>query len=639
LIKVPAKNIHISPDFKKLFESVPGLYLILLPDLTIVAVSDTYASATMTKRHEILGKGLFDVFPDNPNDPNADGVSNLRASLEFVLKNKTAHTMPVQKYDIRRHDGTFEERFWSPLNKPVLDNQNDVMYLIHRVEDVTELIRLQQKEAQNQELRKQQILQLKESEEKFQKTFQLSPAGITLTDASHGKWVEVNDSFLKITGYSRGEVIGKTSEELGLIRDEREKIAEEILKTGSVKNKEVIFRKKSGETGAALFSHEKIVLNGKPHVISVIYDITKRREAEEKIRQMNAELEKRVSEKTNEVIEKEKSYRQTLDNMLEGVQIIGFDWKYLYVNNSLAKHARYSKEELLGHTVMEKYPGIEKSPTFAMYERCFKERVSFQVENEFTFPDGSKGWFELSFQPVPEGIFILSIDITERKKAQEKLIRSEAQIRNFARHLNQVLEGERSHIAREIHDELGQQLAGIKMGIASFKNVERPITDVATYVNSILKDVDETIQSLRKIATELRPGILDTLGLVPSIEWLVKEFEKKNPVTCILTKNVKENKFEQGLSTCFFRICQEALTNISKHAGANEVVVEIRQEKADLVLRVSDNGKGMASDKLDNPFSMGLLGMRERASLAGGHLNITSKKNQGTTVELSAKIN
>jgi PAS domain-containing protein len=100
-------------DFHRLFESAPGLYLILLPDLTIAAVSDAYLKATMTERSAIVGRGLFEVFPDNPDDPGATGVFNLRSSLEYVLKHSTPHTMAVQQYDIRRPDGTFEERFWS----------------------------------------------------------------------------------------------------------------------------------------------------------------------------------------------------------------------------------------------------------------------------------------------------------------------------------------------------------------------------------------------------------------------------------------------------------------------------------------------------------------------------------------------
>jgi signal transduction histidine kinase len=133
------------PDFRVLFEGAPGLYLVLTPDLKIVAVSDSYLRATMTQRVEILGRHLFDVFPDNPDDPAATGVANLRASLDRVREQRVADTMAVQKYDIRRPEsegGGFEERFWSPTNSPVLDEQGEVVYIIHRVEDVTEFVRL-----------------------------------------------------------------------------------------------------------------------------------------------------------------------------------------------------------------------------------------------------------------------------------------------------------------------------------------------------------------------------------------------------------------------------------------------------------------------------------------------------------------
>ncbi|MEW6735561.1 MAG: ATP-binding protein, partial [Acidobacteriota bacterium] len=136
-----------SNDFQTLFESVPGLYLVLTPDLTIVAVSDAYLKATMTKRSEILGLKLFDVFPDNPDDPTATGVRNLQASIERVLCNLVTDTMAIQKYDIRRPEsegGGFEERYWSPVNSPVFDQNNKIAFIIHRVEDVTEFIRLKQ---------------------------------------------------------------------------------------------------------------------------------------------------------------------------------------------------------------------------------------------------------------------------------------------------------------------------------------------------------------------------------------------------------------------------------------------------------------------------------------------------------------
>lgn len=144
---------HVVPDFRAIFESTPGLYLVLDPDLVIVAVSDAYASATMTRRQEIVGRGIFSIFPDNPDDPTTEGVRNLRASLERVRQERVVDTMPVQKYDIRRPEsegGGFEVRYWSPINSPVLSAAGALTYIIHRVEDVTEFVRLKQRGAEQQ---------------------------------------------------------------------------------------------------------------------------------------------------------------------------------------------------------------------------------------------------------------------------------------------------------------------------------------------------------------------------------------------------------------------------------------------------------------------------------------------------------
>lgn len=128
-------------ELQSLFTSLPGLYLVLTPDLHIVTASDAYLDATMTTGEKIVGRGLFEVFPDNPDEPGASGVSNLRASLGRVLEDRVVDTMAIQKYDIRRPDGVFEERYWSPINSPVLGDDGEVKYIIHRVEDVTDYVR------------------------------------------------------------------------------------------------------------------------------------------------------------------------------------------------------------------------------------------------------------------------------------------------------------------------------------------------------------------------------------------------------------------------------------------------------------------------------------------------------------------
>ncbi|MGE3770452.1 MAG: response regulator [Bdellovibrionales bacterium] len=142
-----SSSLPALPDFKALFESAPGLYLVLTPDLHIVAASDAYLKATMTERDAILGRNIFDVFPDNPDDPTATGEHNLSASLERVLREKKPDTMGIQKYDIRLPNGEFEERYWSPQNCPVLDDKGNVQYITHRVEDVTEFIKLKEQTA------------------------------------------------------------------------------------------------------------------------------------------------------------------------------------------------------------------------------------------------------------------------------------------------------------------------------------------------------------------------------------------------------------------------------------------------------------------------------------------------------------
>src|ERR1051325_7625822 len=178
-------------EFRRLFQSAPGLYLVLLPDLlfTIVTASDAYLNATMTKREEILGRRVFDVFPNDPDDPTATGEENLRASLHWVLKQKAPNAMAIQRYDIRKpaaEGGAFEERYWSPINSPVLaDDSRDVVYIIHRVEDITEFVRLKQQEHLQEELTEGLKVHAESMEiEIFQRSRELDAANRQLRQAN-----------------------------------------------------------------------------------------------------------------------------------------------------------------------------------------------------------------------------------------------------------------------------------------------------------------------------------------------------------------------------------------------------------------------------------------------------------------------
>ena len=274
-----------TPDFQSLFEAAPGLYLVLTPEFKIVAASDAYLRATMTKRQEILGKGIFEVFPDNPEDPAATGVRMLRSSLERVLQRKIADIMAVQKYDIRKPDaegGGFEERYWSPLNTPVLGPDKQVIYIIHCVVDVTEIVRLKEEGIEQQQL----VEQIK-SEERFRKAFNANPEPMTIATISDGRYIDVNESFLRVTGYRREEVIGRTALEIKFWErpEDRAKFIESLKKRGSVRNLEITFLTKSGERRTGLNSAEIIEVTGKDCVIAIFKDVTEQKILEKQLRQ------------------------------------------------------------------------------------------------------------------------------------------------------------------------------------------------------------------------------------------------------------------------------------------------------------------------------------------------------------------
>ena len=253
---------------------------------------------------------------------------------------------------------------------------------------------------------------LRESEEHYRKLVELLPDAIAVL--TEGKPVFMNQAGARLFGVaSAAQLVGKPvmeyvhAEYRELVKERMRKILQEgqilppaeerfRLHDGTVMDAEVI---------SMPFSYE-----GKPAMLSIVRDIRERKRAETIIKQS------------------EERSRQTLDRMIEGCQIIGLDWRYLYVNDVAARHGHRTKEELLGHTMMEVYPGIEKTRVFAQLKECMDKRVPAKMENEFTFHDGGKGWFELSVQPAVEGIFILSLDITERKRAEEQLGRTLAEL-------------------------------------------------------------------------------------------------------------------------------------------------------------------------------------------------------------------
>lgn len=482
----------VQVDFKSIFNCAPGLYLLLSPSLQIIEVNKAYNDATMTGR-DIIGKFLFDVFPDNPDDLTADGVSNLRASLNTVLNEKQPHKMAIQKYDIRRPDGSFEVRYWSPINTPVLDDAGNVTCIIHRVQDVTEFITLQQQMATK---------------------------------------AQANSSL----------------------------------------------REKNRELEIEIFKHS------------------------EEISKMNRELEKKVAERTEELKSTEAKFRHALDNMMEGVQIIGYDWRYLYFNDALARQAKILPHELIGKTMMEHFPGIEHTVMFARLASCMTNRVPVHMENEFIFPDGSKGVFELSMQPVPEGVFILSIDVTARKKAEAEV-----------QELNEGLEQKILERTAQL-EALNKELDSFTYSVSH--DLRAPLRAVDGFANILSEDYNTLLDAEGKRILKTIQASAQKMGyLIDDLLAFAKLGRKDvqrarlnmtdlfNAVAADLLKanNVKPKVTLHSLPiayadyTLMRQVVVNLLSNAFKYSSKNaDAAVEVsgKQEDGFLVYTITDNGVG-----------------------------------------------
>ncbi len=230
-------------------------------------------------------------------------------------------------------------------------------------------------------------------------------------------------------------------------------------------------------------------------------------------------------------------------------------------------------------------------------------------------------------------------DITAQKEYENQILNVSERLRNLSAHLQTVQEEERISIAREIHDELGQQLTGIKLDASwlqnKFKNNEQEELDrMARLINNI----NATIKKVRKIATDLRPGVLDDLGLEAAIEWQSVQFEEQTGISCILETSTVSDNYEKTVNTAVYRIFQEALTNVTRHANATEVLIKLSEKNSILELEVLDNGKGFVETEKNNLTSLGITGMKERALMVNGIFSIKKRKEGGTKVKLVVKL-
>lgn len=335
--------------------------------------------------------------------------------------------------------------------------------------------------------------------------------------------------------------------------------------------------------------------------------------------------------KIQEQILHEKEMSDVLINSLPGVfYMFNKEGKYIRWNKNLLDITGLTDEDMLSTANPVNFVPEEQRALFAeKIANVFKSGIDY-VEGDLLVKDNQKIPFYFT------GIFIkyngedcmmgVGIDISEKVKTQKEL-------RDLATHLQNVREEERTRIAREIHDELGQQLTGLKMEISWLnKKVNPQNVEVSNKLKDALFLIDDTVKNVRRIATQLRPSMLDDLGLVSAMEWQSDDFQKRFHIKSDIETNLGNAKINPEKSTAIFRIFQESLTNVLRHSRATAVTTLLTIEDNLLVMSIADNGIGFNETEINKKKSLGILGMKERTIMLGGSYQISSKENEGVMV-------
>jgi PAS domain S-box-containing protein len=286
-----------------------------------------------------------------------------------------------------------------------------------------------------------------------------------------------------------------------------------------------------------------------------------------------------------------------------------------------------------------------------LVQSFFESKRMFSIEHRIVRPDGETRYIQIRAEVVSDSegnatsLMGIAQDVTDRKRADEQLRSSREQLRALSAHLQFIREEERSRIAREVHDELGQVLTALKMDLSllNHKLLESsailPRKMLYEEIRSMSKKVDITIKSVRKIVTELRPEVLDHLGLKSAIEWQAQEFQTRSGIDCKLDPYMESIEMDdRDGETAIFRILQEALTNIARHSGATKVEIFLKKQNGEITLEVRDNGRGISEGDLTKSRSFGLLGMRERALFLGGDVEVKGSPGFGTSVKVQIPV-
>jgi PAS domain S-box-containing protein len=333
------------------------------------------------------------------------------------------------------------------------------------------------------------------------------------------------------------------------------------------------------------------------------------------------------------------TYRVFVERMNEGAAVLSSDHTVLHCNGRFARFLGARLQSVIGSSMLDLVWPDDNPKLDALLRRAAQRNCRGEIRLQSR--KGAPLSVHLSLNPLrldsTRAVCLIASDLSETKRSEQELRASSEQLRNLTAHLQSVREEERARISREVHDELGQALTAVKMDLAWLAG-RLPQRDgpMLKRIRSTQQLADSIIQSIRRISTELRPAVLD-LGLAAAVEWQVQEFEARSGIRCkvrLLTRQVVAS----NASTAMFRIFQETLTNVARHAKATRAEVVLQKQRDRLVLLIHDNGRGFDQADPSLSKSLGLLGMRERAAILGGRVSISSAPGKGTTVTASIPL-
>ncbi len=549
----------------------------------------------------ILGRRLQDVFP----------VVRSNGRLELIQRALLGESVNLP--DAQPISGASTTSWTQTRVSPLRNARGEITGVIATLRDVTE-----RKSAED-------ALRLT----RF--TMERAALGIFWVE-SDGKIADVNDAACAMLGYTRAELLALS------VRDIDPDVAnvdwyeqrKRLKRTGTLLI-ESHHRTKDGHVFPVEVASNFIVFGERELNCAFVRDISGRKQAEEAVRSS------------------EERYRLIVETAEEGIWMVDEKFMTSFANPKMAQMLGTTVEEMRWRPLFD-YVDEADRPAAMRHLEWRRQGLREQYEFKYKRRDGTFLWAAVAANPVYDsnGRYIGSLrmvsDITERKRTAELLSRSREDLRALAARLESAREEECVRIAREAHDELGQNLTAVKMELSGLRKSLAASKDrgfkapLLEKIDSISKMLSGTVASVRRICSELRPSALDDIGLTAAIESHALQFQARSGVRCSLTLSAEPIAADAARSTVLFRIFQEILTNVARHAHASRITVSLKPAEGHAVLEVVDNGRGFAESAVRERKSLGLLGMRERALAVGGTVDIQSVPKKGTTVTVRIPI-